>query len=283
MTEAIHMAIIPMAGIGKRMGPLTRVVPKALLPLVLPDGSVRPVADVIAREALAAGCQRICFVTSDCQEEMLREYFRPETEFAGRLEFVGGVEPFGFGYAVHVAADLAEGQSVMVLLGDHVHLPQEGFPPPAAQVAQEFHRHPAAAMIGVQPVGQEDLPRVGVCGGDPVGGSAGGDVFRCRAVIEKPDLATARRELTTPGLPPGQFLAHAGIYVFSPEIFDCLEELVDERVAGREVGLTEAQQMLLARHPDEYFLRLIRGSTHDTGNAEGYVETINAVRKTGKT
>jgi len=160
----------------------------------------------------------------------------------------------------------------MVLLGDHVHLPAPGRPAPAEQLVEAFSSG-AAAAVAVQTVGEAELAKVGVCRGQPCGQG----VYRCREIVEKPSVDLARARLASPDLPAGRYLAHAGIYLFTPEIFDCLEPLVRDRPDGREVGLTEAQQMLLERRPEEYLLVAISGSTHDTGTPEGYLETQAAI------
>ncbi len=276
-------AIIPVAGLGTRLAPLTRAVPKALFPLVGADGSVRPVADWIAREALAGGAEGICFVTSAGQETLLRRYFDGEPELAGRIVYVSGVEPFGFGYAVWSAREVVSGSDVMVLLGDHIHLPAAGAPAPTAQVREVFAGGSVSAVVGVQVVSEQELRLVGVCRGEPLGpsdcaGQTGQDVYRCTDIIEKPDPATAARRLSSPGLPPRRYLAHAGIYLFTEEIFDCLEPLVARRAEGAEVGLTEAQQALLERHPDAYLLVRIAGRTCDVGTPAGYVAAQAQIR-----
>lgn len=272
MASGIPTAIIPVAGMGTRLRPVTRVLPKALFPLVGPDGSVRPVADWIAREALAAGCERICFVTSPHQDALLREYFAASEHLTGRVDYVTDVEPFGFGYGVWAAREFAAGGAVMILLGDHVHLPSGGAPPPTAQVAEAFAAKAPAAMVGVQVVGRGQLNLVGACRGEALEEN----LYRCTELVEKPDPAAAER-LITPGLAKGEYLAHAGIYVFTEEIFDCLEPLMARRAEGAEVGLTEAQQALLARRPADYLLCRIRGTTHDMGTPAGYLATQAAL------
>ena len=99
-------------------------------------------------------------------------------------------------------------------------------------------------------------------------------------MIEKPDVETARRRLRTGGLPDGHFLAHAGVYAFGPEIFDCLAELHASTPTGAELGLTEAQELLLTRRPEEYFLCAVDGMVLDTGTPEGYVRTLRRLLKT---
>ncbi len=273
MEGRIATAIIPVAGLGTRLAPVTRALPKGFFPLVCPDGSVRPVTDWIVREALSAGCEQICLVVSSGQEGMVREYFAGEEDLAGRIRYVTDVEPFGFGYAVWAARHVAGDGPVMVLLGDHIHLCPYGCGPPAAQVAEAFAANGPAAMVGVQVLGGEQVQGVGVCRGEPLDER----LYRCTGIVEKPTLSAARESLVTPGLAKGKYLAHAGIYVFTAEIFDCLEPLVAGRPEGAEVGLTEAQQALLARHRQEYLLRRIEGMTYDMGTPAGYLATQAAL------
>ena len=91
-------------------------------------------------------------------------------------------------------------------------------------------------------------------------------------MIEKPPLEEARLRLRTPGLLDGEYLCFFGIHVFTPEIFDCLNELIvnDQRVYG-EIQLTSAQKLLHER--GEYIVTEIQGERYDMGVPEGYIET----------
>jgi UTP--glucose-1-phosphate uridylyltransferase len=323
----IRKAVIPVAGLGTRLRPLSAVVPKAMMPVPDRQGRVLPVLHHVLAEVAAAGVSEAIVVASPNHEAMLRAYFvaaaeasrknaRAAGKGAGRtkggtlgsglprhVEIIVQEEPLGFGHAVWLGKEFVGRAPFLVMLGDHIQVGSAGQPACAAQVAQAFTRHGGAAMIGVQPVDAAELPRVGVAGGAPlsdgaaeagerraagalrrVGGAARGQtVFRCTDFIEKPDLAAAREHLRTPGLPRDHFLAHCGIYAFSPEIFDCLEVLVDRRrkVAERqgpsEVQLADAQCILLLRHPNDYRLLQIAGRAFDTGTPAGYVATWKAL------
>lgn len=290
----IDKAVIPVAGLGTRLRPVSAVVPKAMFPLVDPAGRLRTVLHLILAEAAAAGAGKAALIVSPGQEEMLRAYFQAARDHASardrapgtaedadlpeHIEYILQPKPEGFGEAVLRAAEFvgAEAGAFLLMLGDHVHLPDAGAQPCAAQVARAFDEHPCRAMIGMQPVGVAELARVGTAGGEPIGER----LYRCRAFVEKPDAATARATLTTPGLADETFLAHAGIYVFTPDIFDCLRELAAaERGEGQEVQLADAQSMLLARHRQEYLLYRIAGRALDTGTPAGYAATQAALAK----
>jgi UTP--glucose-1-phosphate uridylyltransferase len=274
----IRKALIPVAGLGARLRPFTLAVPKALLPLPDATGRIRPVIDFIIAEASSAGVTRVGLIVSPGQQEMIERYFSgltcsPGSVLPERIEYILQPKPAGFGDAVARGRHFVGDEPFMLLLGDHVYLPGRGAPPCAAQVASALAEYGGAAMVGVQPVDEAALSRVGVVQGAPLGGRT----YRCTGFIEKPTVRRARMRLVTPRLPKGTFLAHCGTYVFSPEIFHCLEELdrTGRRTRG-ELQLADAQSMLLARHAEDYFLHRIAGRAYDTGTAQGYVEAFRA-------
>lgn len=266
---AIRKALIPVAGRGTRMGPLAQVVPKAMFPLVDAAGRVRPVVHWICAEAAGAGIHQVALIVSPGHLETIRGYFSVVAGQASDLprEIVYiPAEPLGFGYAVLQGEAFIGGEPFVVFLGDHVHQAEANSPPCAAQVVAAFESRPGSAMIGMQVVGPEDLPRVGVAAGEPLDRH----VYRCTALMEKPDLAAALTHLITPGLGPDRFLAHGGIYVFSPQIFDCLRAVQARYPTGTDLPLADAQVELLARRRQDYYLVEIAGRVFDTGTPLGY-------------
>jgi len=271
----LRKAVIPVAGRGTRLRPVTAVVPKAMFPLADGRGRIRAVGHLILAEAARAGVESAALVVSPEHLEMIRRYFDAlDRQDLPRIEYVVQPEPGGFGQAVLCAANFVAGEPFLLLLGDHVHAEEPTCPPCAAQVAGAFAERRSAAMVGMQPVGPEELPRVGIARGEPVAGP----VYRCVDFVEKPDLATARRRLVTPGLEPDRFLAHAGIYAFAPDILDCLAELsAADRPTGREIQLADAQSLLLRRRSEDYYLLRLAGRAYDTGDVEGYLRAMAAM------
>lgn len=282
----IRKALVPIAGLGTRMGPLARAVPKAMFPLVDAAGRVRPVIHHILNEARAAGAEQIGLIVSPVHLDLLRKYMtaarkEPDGEVLGSVEFINQPSPMGFGEAVARGSDFVGDEPFLLLLGDHVYRAEEGRPSCARQAATAFEAFPSAcAMIGMQPVGPDELAKVGTAGGEPVASAGDGRVYRCRNFIEKPALDVARRDLLTPGLAEDRFLAHSGIYLFTPEIFDCLRRLaVQDRPMGTEIQLADAQKMLLDRQPEDYLLYRIAGRAYDTGVPGGYLAAQDALRR----
>jgi len=276
-------AIIPIAGQATRLLPLSAAVPKALWPLADSRGRVRCVLHRICAEAAAAGIRRVGLIVAPDQREPLRRYFHAaraagDDDLPERIEYILQRWPRGFGDAVLRGAEFAgrDCPGFLLLLGDHVHAASPGAAPCARQVLSAYRRHGGVAMIGMQPIAGTELSRVGVAGGDPIDDR----VYRCRAFIEKPSAALARRRLVSPGLPAGRFLAHCGIYVFSRAIFDCLRRLRRRGArAGGELQLADAQAMLLAENPGQYHLCRIDGRSHDTGTPDAYAAAFAALQK----
>ncbi len=196
----------------------------------------------------------------------------------GQIEYIIQQSPAGFGDAVLLAKDFVENRRFALLLGDHVYRALAGSRPCGAQVTEAACSFDAAAMIGVQPVGPGQLGFVGVAGGESIADR----VYRCTAFVEKPELELARSELVTAGLDGDQFLGHCGIYIFGPEIFDCLSELAGEdRPPGSEVELATAHSMLMDRYPGRYYLFQIEGQAFDVGTQAGYIQTFKSFASSG--
>jgi len=274
----IRKALIPVAGLGTRLYPLTRVLPKAMLPLPFGRRALVPVVHRICAEAAAAGVAEAFVVVSPPQRAAIGGYLAAAgaeglPELPAEIHFVVQAAPGGFGDAVMCGAEFIGDEVFLLMLGDHVHIAGAGRPPCAAQVLAAHEEFGGVAMIGVQPVEAGELSGVGVAGGEPIRGG----VYRCRDFVEKPDPATARRRLATAGIAEGSFLGQCGLYVFGPQIFDCLEAIRRSGPArGGEIELADAQSMLLERHPADYRLRVIDGRAYDTGTPEGYQRAFAA-------
>lgn len=278
----IGKALIPVAGKGTRLRPLTSVVPKALFPLVDGDGRIKSVLHVICEHTMDAGVNQIGVVVSPWQDEMIRQYFAAVERDFGKLpagiEYITQVAPKGFGDAVLQGRNFVGDEPFLLLLGDHIQLAANGKPPCSVQVAQAFDAADATAMVGMQEVSSDELSKVGVAKGFPIQQ----DFYRCTRIVEKPDLTTARATLVTDGLARDTFLAHCGIYIFSPEIFDCIAQVsTTAQKRAKEVELADAQVLLLEKYPERYYLYKIAGRAYDLGTPGGYADAQAVFRSRG--
>src|SRR3954463_10843863 len=128
------------------------------------------------------------------------------------------------------------------------------------------------AVTGVQPTVERQLHLFGTIRGEPIEPSKG--IYRAELIIEKPGIETAREKLATPGQPAGNYLAHFGMHVFSPRIFDSLEYLIRNDLREKaEIQLTLAQEHLRQQTPETYWAVVTQGHRYDTGIPYGLMET----------
>jgi len=279
--RVIRKAVIPLAGLGTRVGPIARSVPKGLFPLVDSRGRLRPVVHHICMEASAAGVDQVGLIVAKQASDLYHRYFAEAArasavELPVRVNFITQPSPRGLGDALLQAQAFVGADPFLLLLGDHVYAAAERVRPCAAQVVEAYAETRGAAMVGMQVVGADHLSGVGVARGRLLRGN----LYVCSDLVEKPDLAAARQRLVSPDLEADRFLAHGGIYLFTPEIFDCLRQLTGAyRRGDEELQLTDAQAILLQRHPEDYFLLRIAGRCLDTGTPAGYAAAFEAVTK----
>jgi UTP--glucose-1-phosphate uridylyltransferase len=297
---SIRKAVITAAGRGTRQYPATSVVQKEMLPLVDRDGLTKPVIQIIAEEAFEAGMEEICIVVSPGDEAQFRQHFRAITEdvlpaFAGKewalresdklarmeqaLTFVVQPTPEGYGHAVYQSRDFVGDEPFLSLLGDHIYINQDG-PRCAKQLVDTYGATKADSISAVKPTASGQLHLFGTMRGLPL--EQGERLYGIAAIEEKPSADYARKHLVTPGLPPGFFLCHFGMHVFSPAIFDCLEHLIEHEIRNRgEIQLTAAQQLLRDQTPHYYCCEL-NGERYDTGVPFGLMEAQLALALSGR-
>ena len=299
----VRKAVITAAGRGTRQYPASTAVQKEMFPLVDRDGLTKPVIQIIGEEAIDSGIEEICIITQPSEEGLYRDYFRRmnddmvkafrgkdwailESEklgaFGERLHFAEQHTPEGFGHAVYQAKKFVGSDPFLLLLGDHVYI-SDIKDRCARQLIRVFEQYLLDAVTGVQPTLERLLHLFGVIKGDPIDAARG--IYKSELIIEKPSIDTAREKLVTPGQPAGNYLAHFGMHVFSPRIFDSLEYLIKNDIREKkEIQLTAAQEHL-RQNSDKYWCVINQGQRYDTGIPYGLMETqlalaLNGVHRT---
>ncbi len=266
MTHApVRKAVFPIAGLGTRFLPATKVMAKEMLPLV-----DMPLVQNAVEEARAAGIEEFIFVTSrgksmiedqfDISPELLRtlEARGKTAEIAlvkacqiepGKLSAVRQPEPLGLGHAVWCARDLVGDEPFAVLLCDDVILADT---PCLAQMTAA-HRNLGGNMVAVVDVPREHTSRYGILDVE----SDDGKVAKIRGLVEKPKPEEAPSTLSI-----------IGRYILQPEVF---KELAGARKgAGGEIQLTDGMAALIGRQPF-HGLRF-EGKRYDCGDKVGFIE-----------
>jgi len=295
----VRKAVITAAGRGTRQYPASTAVQKEMFPLVDRDGLTKPVIQIIGEEAIDSGVEEICIITQPGEEVHYRDYFRRlddnliksfrgkdwailESEklqaFGERLHFAEQHSPEGFGHAVYQAKKFVGDEPFLLMLGDHLYI-SDVKDRCARQLIKVYEQYMLEVVTGVQPTLERQLHLFGVIKGNPIDPSKG--IFKAELIIEKPAIEIAREKLSTPGIPAGNYMAHFGMHVFGPRIFDSLEYLIknDLREKG-EFQLTAAQEHL-RQNSDKYWIVNVQGQRYDTGIPYGLMETQLALALNG--
>lgn len=245
----LRTAVVPAAGLGTRLRPLTSgVLPKEMLPV-----GRRLALEIIVDELRAAGIERIVFVLSPTKEPLIRRHFG---EVAGGTSLAYAIQPEmrGLGDAVLHAApfiDSAE-ESFLIALGDAVF--EE---PVAGGLSTRLMASGSEMALVVQRVPRERLSRYGVIAPKMGIGNAD-EAFAIRDIIEKPPIDEA----------PSEFAA-AARYVVPSRIFGLLRDTPPSK--NGEVQLTDALRRLLAEGASGTAVPLRSGEVrHDLGGMDSY-------------
>ena len=233
-------AIIPAAGLGTRFLPVTKVIPKEMLPI-----GPRPALELIVGEAKEAGVDEIVMVISR-GKELIRRYFEDDPA----IRFVLQEEQKGLGHAVLQAADAVDGEGLfLVLLGDALVAGANA----SAELAAMSAAHGGAGVIGLERVPKEKVSRYGIVKMD-------GD--RIVDMVEKPSPESAPSDL-----------AVAGRYLLDAAVFDLLRTQTPGK--SGEIQLTDAIRRLLPEKP--VCGCVYSGKRQDIGSPTGYFEARKAM------
>lgn len=265
MIEKVRKAVIPAAGLGTRLLPVTKAVPKELLLVV-----DRPATQYVVEEAVAAGIEEIIFVIS-ANKESIGSYFSPAPELdqwlanQGKSELLNNLnrllarirttcvyqdQPRGLGHAVLCAQEAVGEEPFIVILPDDL---GEAEPPIAVQMVRVYERT-GTGVVALERIPRKDIHRYGVIAGE----ERAPRTYAISDMVEKPPPGTAPSDL-----------AIIGRYILPPEIFSILTQVPPG--AGGEIQLTDGLKQLQRR--SGLFGYEFTGRRHDVGTTLGFLET----------
>lgn len=270
---AVRKAILPVAGLGTRMLPATKAIPKEMLPVV-----DRPLIEYVVREAIAAGIKEIVLVTHSSKNS-IENHFDKSFELEATLEkrvkrqllaeiqnicpkdvtimHIRQGEAKGLGHAVLCAQPLVGNQPFVVLLPDVLiddascDLKTDNL----SDMVKQFSES-GVSQIMVEPVAKETVDQYGIA---DVNGATltPGASLPMSQIVEKPAVDKAPSNM-----------AVVGRYVLSADIWPLLEKT--PLGAGDEIQLTDAIAMLMEKQPVNAYL--MKGRSHDCGSKLGYMK-----------
>jgi UTP--glucose-1-phosphate uridylyltransferase len=257
--QVLRKAVIPAAGLGRRMSSLTGGAPKEMLPL-----AGRPIIHHVVQEAIGAGMVEICIVVHKSKEE-IRRYFESDTPEASeaqraleklrnkcKMVFAYQAEPRGVGDAIRCAKEFVGDERFALLIPDQLFIGGTGAIP---QLATK-NLLPTAVVSSLINIPASEL-----------GYFPGARKFLCEPYAAQSGV------MVVTGIEPAEHASSAlalpgfGRTIYPPEVFEFLDDRFADTRTG-EIDLLKTFRALLAVAPS--YAVLLQGEAFDLGTIEGY-------------
>ena len=263
MSNKLRKAVFPVAGLGTRLLPATKAIPKELLTVV-----DRPLIQYAVDEAREAGIEQLIFVTGRGKSSLVDYFdmaFELETTMREKGKSLGALEssrvsfgelvsvrqqqPLGLGHAVWCAREIVGNEPFAVLLPDDL---MHGKPGALKQMVDAWEKVGGGNMLCTEEVPQERTASYGII----APGKRDGAITEVVGVVEKP----------SPDVAPSN-LGVIGRYILQPEVMQILDR--GEKGAGGEIQLTDAMAQLIGKQP--FHATTVDAARYDCGDKAGYV------------
>jgi UTP--glucose-1-phosphate uridylyltransferase len=263
MSKKLRKAVFPVAGLGTRLLPATKAIPKELLTVV-----DRPLIQYAVDEAREAGIEQLIFVTGRGKSSLVDYFdmaFELETTMREKGKSLGALEssrvqfgelvsvrqqqPLGLGHAVWCAREVVGNEPFAVLLPDDL---MHGTPGALKQMVDAWEKVGGGNMLCTEEVPQERTASYGII----APGKRDGAITEVVGVVEKP----------SPDVAPSN-LGVIGRYILQPEVMQILDR--GEKGAGGEIQLTDAIAQLIGKQP--FHATTVDAARYDCGDKAGYV------------
>ena len=263
--KPIKTAVFPIAGLGTRFLPATKVMPKEMLTI-----GDRPLIQHVYEEAVAAGIEKFIFVTGR-HKNMLLEHFDYQPELMktlkergkedmlqkvrdsqmpeGRLFTTRQAKPLGLGHAIWCAKELIGNEPFAILLPDDLVLNGRGC---LAQMVEVYNKT-GGNVVAVKNVPKEETYKYGILNVD----NEDNQIVDIKGLVEKPAVEDAPSTLSI-----------VGRYILQPEVLDHLSAF--ETGAGNEIQLTDSMAKLIGNQP--FHGLKFTGQHYDCGSRLGFIE-----------
>lgn len=262
----VRTAVFPVAGLGTRLLPATKSMPKEMVTLI-----DRPLIQYAVEEVIESGIERVVFVSARSKRALEDHFDRtPELEYqlaeSGKLDvlkdmqklsfmcditYVRQKEPLGLGHAVLCAKDVVGKEPFAVILPDDIIMSKK---PVTAQLIERFNKT-GKSTVSLMEVPPEDTHKYGIV---KLGAEEEKGLYKLDGMVEKPKSN-----------PPSN-MAIIGRYILTPDVMDALE--TTKRGAGGEIQLTDA--ILDVAQTKGVYGYLFEGQRFDCGNMYGLFEAV---------
>ncbi|MBO6094626.1 UTP--glucose-1-phosphate uridylyltransferase [bacterium] len=274
MKTKVTKAIIPAAGFGTRFLPITKSIPKEMLPIV-----DVPVIQYIVKEVVESGIKDILIVVSSNKNALIDYFdsnFALETNLLNKkkikelksindvtelanIQYVRQKYPLGLGDAILCAKSFINDEPFAVILGDDIIRNRNKNNIPGLEQCINIYNRTKKMVLGVQHVLHEDTKKYGIVNPTTKLENNHLSSFEIKGIVEKP----------TPDHAPSDYAA-IGRYILPPTIFNEIEKL--EPSDRGEIELTPALQNIIKKH-GAYACNIV-GERYDTGAKFGLIKAI---------
>ena len=294
-TKPVKKAIIPVAGNGTRLFPITRCTNKAFLPIVDSDGILKPVILTLIEEIVNAGIEEVCLVideedkkdydklfTEKLPNEIISKLSPAMLEYESKIQKIGKKikyvyqkEKLGLGHAVSLCEDFANKEPVLLVLGDQIYKSSSN-----KSCTKQFLDNFATTnklSVSVCEVDIENVSKYGILSGKIENGN---NYFDVDKMVEKPEKDLAAEKYYTMYKNHKKYFAVFGEYVLTEDVFDILKRNIKNN--KKENGEYQITSVLDEVREKEGMIAFIPdGKMLDVGNAKSYcnafVEKVNDI------
>lgn len=290
-THKIKKAIIPLAGVGARLYPVSRAIKKAFLP-INDQGVLKPIILKLVEELDAAGIEEICLVIGKDEQEQYDSLFKKplsedylrkldSNEFdydfnllriGSKISYVIQEELKGFGHAVYLCKDFVKEDPVLMILGDTYY--DSNIDETCIMQIVNYYDNNPKNIIAINEIDADKLGTVGVMTG--IWDDNDQKSMTVKQLVEKPTLEYAKQNLQMNKKYYGNF----GMWVIDNRVFESLGYAIENKIISKsgEYEFVDA----LARILDDVEVKALKinGVSHDIGNLNAYQNTlISTVKK----
>ena len=287
-TKPIKKAIIPVAGNGTRMFPITKYLKKAFLPIVDSDGIIKPIILSLVEEVIDAGIEEICLIIDeDDQREYdklfseklsssivsklspkMLEYESKIQRIGKKIKYVYQKEKLGLGHAISLCEEFSKGEPVLLVLGDQIYKTSNNL-----SCTQQFLNNfseTGMMSVSVCEVPECDASKYGILCGKI---ETGKNYFYVDKMVEKPDTSIAEENYYTLTGDGKKYFAVFGEYIINDEVFKLLKKNIEEE--KKEQGEYQLTSVLDEIREKKGMVAFIPdGEMLDVGTVNSYQKTF---------
>jgi UTP--glucose-1-phosphate uridylyltransferase len=268
----INNCLFPAAGFGTRFLPITKSIPKEMLPI-----GTKPLMEYAVSEALSAGIKNMGIITNK-HKKAIEDYFDYNLEVynqvvgtnkenllndvfniiqTAKFSYTRQTEIKGLGHAILTGENLVKG-STAVILADDLCINESG-DSVLKQMVNLYEKH-QCSIVAVEEINIKDSNKYGVIDGVEIENG----VYQINNMIEKPESKDAPSNL-----------AIIGRYILTPDIFDIIRNTKPGK--GSEIQITDA--LLTMAKNNKVLAYKFKGKRFDCGSIDGFLEAVNYFSK----